>query len=217
MPWSTKAAGEVACAEDLKMHERLKERLAQVREFLSLSPTEQQNRIETEYRDRAPNRDSAATEQIAWHLQTLEEQLSHLSGLLFAEYPPTYSIERFAGSIAFTATQLCIEYISPVIPKVSSRSIQILWNEVEEMVGAIHRHKGSSFSAVHTYRTLYLSVLGLSWTFRVERVIAKGLTDAHIDTLSSIVGRRFVRFDDETLSAIATEMAAERAKFANDI
>lgn len=194
------------------MNTDLQRKLLALQEFLSLTPTEQQERIETEYRQRAPSRNASVQTQFIWHIETLEEQLSHLSRVLFHSHPSAFTIRNYAESLQIIVARLCIEYLSPIVPAIRDARFHSLWREFCDLVEVVARNQNSQASAVQIYRLMYLCALGLGRIYEIKPVIAKRFLDTELAVLFSKPGPNNLDFTEEVVATIVTESEALKAK-----
>ena len=193
----------------------LEEKYRNVRNFLAASPAERQRRIEVEYRERAPCRDTDDNEQIVWHTEMLEEQLSHLGGLLFGEPPPDYSIEVFISSIEFTATRLCVEFVDPIASYITDERFRALWKVFVPLTKAVREAKQRSETAVRAFRLMYLCAYAMGVTLNIKAVLQKQLTNGEIAAVLSANSHLVSEngdLDVQTLSQLLDNAQAETTR-----
>ncbi len=155
------------------------EKLQKIRDFMAATPSQQLQRFESEYRSLAASQDSSDVEQAAWHVETLEEQLSHLSGMLFLESPPDYPIHMFICSLPYKTAQLCIEYINPIMSSYKEEYCKVLWNDFFLLVKCVDHPAIASRSAINTYRLMYLCTFAMGVALKLNSVLSRGLTERH--------------------------------------
>ena len=192
----------------------LEDKLRKVREFLAATPAEQKRRLEEEYRERAPRQDVGEHEQVAWHIEMLEEQLSRLNARLFREPPSDYRMDAFVSSLEFSITKLSVEYIEPIASRLANERFEAVWDAFVALVKTVHQSSGLSESAVRSYRLMYLCAYAMGMALNIKAIMQKGLTEdeiAVLSTNSNVVAQKG-DLDAQTLSQLLEDVQSERRR-----